>query len=85
MFAYELRKQDRHNRYTFKILDLYVGSPVLVKIIMANIWNPKESRMEFDQDQITIKILKNRQEVLCYHSKHGGKDETTLTVKPVNL
>lgn len=47
-FAYELRKQDVDNLYSYEFLNGQVKPAVLVDIIMSNSWNEIKSKMKVD-------------------------------------
>ena len=45
-FAYELRKQDGEDRYSYELLNGQVRPHVLVTIICSNKWNEQRQEME---------------------------------------
>lgn len=48
-FAFELRKQDTDDKYSFNLLNGQVRPPVLVDIIMANKWSSSEGKMKVNE------------------------------------
>lgn len=75
-FAYELRKQDVENKYSFNMLNGQVRPPALVEMILANKWDSQEGKMTVDaKDQYSImsgdKFLK--------HSSTGKEQSLLLT------
>lgn len=62
-FAFELRKKDTENRYTYEFLNGQVRQVILVKIICANRWDEQLQRMVIDSiedAQFTIRSNKHR-------------------------
>ena len=54
-FAFELRKQDTEDKYSFNLLNGQVRPPVLVDIIMANKWSSLEGKMKVnEQDRYSM-------------------------------
>jgi hypothetical protein len=47
-FAYELRKIDVDNKYSYNLMNGQVKPNILVDIICSNKWNVEESRMMVD-------------------------------------
>ena len=74
-FAFELRKADTDDKYTYKILKDYVKVPVLLELIKANSWN--HLFMVFDVKNVHIKLVKDGR-VLCYNK--NKKQNFTLEI-----
>ena len=54
-FAYELRKQDTEDKYSFNILNGQVRPPALVEMIIANKWDSQAGKMTVDaKDKYSI-------------------------------
>lgn len=54
-FAYELRKQDTEDKYSFNILNGQVRPPALVDMIVANKWDGQAGKMTVDaKDKYSI-------------------------------
>ena len=49
-FAFELRKQDVSDKYSFEFLNGQVEPSILVDIILSNKWNENLKRMETVND-----------------------------------
>lgn len=49
-FAFELRKQDRENKYTWEFMNGQVEPSILISVFTANSWNPKLQVMEVDKN-----------------------------------
>ena len=67
-FAYELRKQDAEDKYSYDILNGQVSPQILVDIFMNNKWDEEEQRMVLVKEQnyrFIINVGKNRF-TLCY-------------------
>lgn len=45
-FAYELRRQDTHDKYSFEFINGNVKPSILTDIIMSNTWDQQEESMK---------------------------------------
>ena len=57
-FAYELRKQDYDDQYTWTLMNGQVEPSLLISIFLANKWNPRIERMDVDRN-IEFRIFNN--------------------------
>jgi len=56
-FAFQLRKQDTEDKYSYHFLNEQLRPPILVDVIMANKWNGKEAKMIINE--------KDRYAIMC--------------------
>lgn len=81
-FAYELRKQDVNDTYTYDFLNGQVHSQVLVKIVCANKWDSTLKRMVIGKENDGLfTIRSNRSRGVLFYNK----EEPNTQVNPVKI
>lgn len=74
-FAYELRKQDVEDRYTYAFINGQVRPPILVDVICSNQWNNATQKMEVDMSTASFRLMVGRASCLQYQLRGGRRGE----------